>query len=135
MYDVLNRSPECSLVTSPAAAVLFSRCQPRDMAFPFPKNGVREAEPATQALVRGGRSGLGKDLLGEITRPLALTLYPLTLPVIASQLVPQIQSQPGLGHDSGGPQLNATSIYQAPSVPGILHLQLERCLGGGSGYE
>lgn len=53
MYDVLNRSPEYSLVTSLAAAFLFSRCQPRALAFPFPENGACEAEPVTLTLVRG----------------------------------------------------------------------------------
>lgn len=53
MYDVLNCSLECSLVTSPAAALLFSRCQPRDLAFPFPKSRAHEAELVTLALGRG----------------------------------------------------------------------------------
>lgn len=53
MYDVLNRSPECSLVSSPAAALFSSRRQPRDLAFPFPENGAQEAEPVTGALARG----------------------------------------------------------------------------------
>lgn len=63
MYHVPNCSPERSLVTSPAAAaLLFFRCQPRDLAFPFPKNGAREAEPGTLALVRGAAQAWGRAL-------------------------------------------------------------------------
>lgn len=60
MYNVLNCSPERSLVISlAAAALLFFRYQPRDLAFPFPE---REAEPGTLALVPGAALAWGRAL-------------------------------------------------------------------------
>ena len=63
MYNVLNCSPERSLVISlAAAALLFFRYQPRDLAFPFPERGSREAEPGTLALVPGAAPAWGRAL-------------------------------------------------------------------------
>lgn len=76
MYDVLNCSPESSLVTSPAAASLLSRCQPRDLAFPFPKKQAHEAEPATLALVRGANQTRVRACLVKSHGP---QLLPFTL--------------------------------------------------------
>lgn len=105
MYDVLNRSPACSLVISPAAAaLLFFRCQPRDLASPSPENGAREAKPGTLALVRGAAQAWGRALS---SRPLPCVPARAT----ASHEVPQIQIPLGLGYDPGGPQLDSTSTY------------------------
>lgn len=73
MYNVLNCSPERSLVISlAAAALLFFRCQPRDLAFPFPERGSHGAEPGTLATVPGAAPAWGG--------PSALDLYALLLP-------------------------------------------------------
>lgn len=103
MYDVLNCSLECSLVTSPAAALIVFQMPARDLAFPFPKSRAHEAEPVILALVRGAdRARAG----GLLSCPLPSVLAR----VIAFHDVPQIQIPPGLGHNSGGPQLNSASI-------------------------
>ena len=107
MYDVLNRSPECSLVTSLAAALFSSRCQPRDLAFPFPKNGEQEVELVTGALA----DQAWVRAAGCNQQPLSSCSFPSDpAGAIASHQASQIQLPPGLGCDCR-PQLNVTRIY------------------------
>lgn len=75
MYNVLNCSPERSLVISlAAAALLFFRCQPRDLAFPFPERGSHGAGPSQ------GHWQWSQELPRPGGGPSALDLYPLLLP-------------------------------------------------------